>query len=172
MRGIGVASFRKLLGRNLCQPSAKILVFVFPLGLCRKAPAMKTIRRAACLPKAAGEARPRWGSFLPRSLCQSVRLQLGEKWRRSSKTQPTIEIVVGIKKVVFLHRSVDMSNLYLRESRPFGGGFFLFFCKKRVLLGRGFTKKYKKTIGDVSKIRVLFLSCYLKKAKNRGHNRL
>ena len=133
---------------------------------------MYGIRKGCLSAKGCGRSPSPMGKLLPRSLCQPVRLQLGEKRRRSSKTQPAIEIVVGIKKVVFLHRSVDMSNLYLRESRPFGGGFFLFFCKKRVLLGRGFTKKYKKTIGDVSKIRVLFVSCFLKKAKNRGHNRL
>jgi hypothetical protein len=80
--------------------------------------------------------------------------------RRSNRAQSSQKALRVEKKSYICHRSVDMSNLYLRESRPFGGDFFLNFYKKRVLFGRGVTKKYKKTIGAFSKKRVLFVSCF------------
>ena len=92
--------------------------------------------------------------------------------RRSNRAQSYQKALREEKKLYFCLRSVDMSNLYLRESRPFGGDFFLIFYKKRVLFGRGYAKIHRKKIGFVLKKRVLFVSCFLKMAKKRSYNRL
>ena len=106
-------SFRKLNGRILCPPSVKILVSVFPLSFLPSALAMIGIRCAAWLSKAAEEARPLWGSFMAAAFAIQSGSSLskgGEK--RSNKAHLNYSKVVKIEKVVYLHRSVDMSNLF------------------------------------------------------------
>jgi hypothetical protein len=74
---------------------------------CFPVPAMKTIRRAACLPKAAEAARPLWGSFMAAAFVS----QSGSSRVKSPKTQKNAYIhSMNEGKTLSLHSLHDTKH--------------------------------------------------------------
>ncbi len=100
------ASFRKLSGRNLCPSLAKSGFPFFPFSLCRKAPAMKTIRMG-CLPAKGCRGRSSLSGKLSGSQSLSVSQAPVLEEERGRRCKKAHLIIIGLwmrKKVVSLSR--------------------------------------------------------------------